>query len=353
MLSFCPEPIEDELLYGLVGRWFIQSGFKSWRKFLIAAFGTRPTLSSREVIVSLALRSAHAEVASTSLAAEQLTVLPFHRPLMKRSTYATFRTAASLKSLASVRVSPITSGATAAKDAYIQFCPFCASEQREKLGFATWLRSHNIPGVDMCLTHRSRLHNRTIPVQCASFFPVPTTGPKRYEYEFPDDDLLYSRRAFQVCTSNHEPIPIGVRHRVWRCAIQAKYGQRRLDKRHSQLLEEDLMKHPKLLQRIWRCTSDPSPIHRLVEAFTKGLDRTESMREAIVLAEVLFEDGVNGFLRDAVMSIGLNETEDEDSLFPAMSSDFSCQVKRQRPRLIQQDTISGHLRFQETLDEFT
>lgn len=328
-----------------MGRWFIQSGFKSWRKFLIAAFGTRPALLSKELIVSLALRSTHAEVASTSLAADRLTVLPFHRPLMKRSTYATFCRTASAEALASIRVSTIRSGSAGAKDAYIQFCPFCASEQREKLGFATWLRSHNIPGADFCLTHRSRLHNRTIPVQSASFFPVPTTGPKRYEYEFPDDDLLYTRRAFQVCNAIHEPISIRIRHRVWRRAIQAKYGQCRLEERHSRLLEEDLMKYPKLLQRVWRSTSDPSPIHRLVGVFTTGLEGTESMREAIILAEVLFEDGINGFLREAERSNGVNEPEDEDCLPLARSSNASCRGQSPtpmlQPRLIQQESSSG------------
>lgn len=306
MLAFCPEPIEDELLYGFAGRWFIQSGFQSWRKFFIAAFGSQADFSSPKLIHCPELRSTIGVVASSSWVAENLTLIPFYRPLLGMTTYSTFMEASTPGTIKLMR-----SGQHKGRDPEyhrLAFCPFCAADQIDRNGFATWLRSHNLPGVDMCLKHRIRLHSIQIPPASSTFIPVPNTGPKPIEREFSGKFLVYSHRSLEVCNGNHAWIPRPKRNRIWKKALKERHGAKLEFHKVIESLERDLMTHPELFRRVRGSELGRSEVGPFLN-LRSGNHSTQSMSVAIVLAEVVFEDGINGFLKAATSTDESGDTE--------------------------------------------
>jgi len=60
---------------------------------------------------------------------------------------------------------------------YRRFCTACVRADKDKFGTAYWHRSHNIPGVALCLIHDRILHESTIK----------TTGKSDWNYEVPGE----------------------------------------------------------------------------------------------------------------------------------------------------------------------
>ncbi len=54
---------------------------------------------------------------------------------------------------------------------YFRYCPICSLEQEKKLGETYWLRKHQLPCIDVCLTHQCELIDSKIPfysIRCLS-----------------------------------------------------------------------------------------------------------------------------------------------------------------------------------------
>jgi hypothetical protein len=169
------------------------------------------------------------------------------------------------------------------------------------------MRSHNLPGVDFCVKHKIRLHNIYTVPSSASYTPVPTTKPRHNEVEFPDESLVYPRRAIEVCSGGYGLISMTMRNRTWKRAIQEKYGSKFIMFGPNQSFEKDLMNHPELYSRV-RGSKSKLPDYWTV-MLIKGDGSTQSMHDSIVLAEILFKDGIHGFLKAATC---MDESRDSD-----------------------------------------
>jgi hypothetical protein len=310
MLAFCPEPIEDEWLYGFVGRWFIQSGFQSWRKFLVAAFGRQADFSSHKVIHCPELRSTIAAVASSSWVAANLTLVPFFRPLLGFKPYSAFMNASTPGTRELMRSGQHRGHVQ--KYHWLASCPFCTKDQIDRNGFTTWLRSHNLPGVYMCLKHRIRLHRIQIIPASNTFVPVPNIYPKRNELKFSDEFLVYSRRSLEVCNGNHAWIPQQRRNEIWRQALKKKYGAELEFHQLIASFEKALMNHSELAKRVFSSKFRQLSIEQFMNSRILQ-NSTQNMSAAIVFAEVLFENGINDFLK-AATSTGENGESDNGLL---------------------------------------
>jgi hypothetical protein len=150
-MHFVPSPIDDELLYGLGGRWWKRSGLRDPEFFMRAAFG--PTFDSGSLRGSLpaALASTCGVVCTHEQALEQHTLLPFYRPFMNASLFGQLSRADSTEDQAPARAR--LRGQASITINELRYCPLCASSQVGDEGIATWLRSHNLPFVRACWLH--------------------------------------------------------------------------------------------------------------------------------------------------------------------------------------------------------
>lgn len=76
---------------------------------------------------------------------------------------------------------------------YIQYCPECVKEDREKYGETYWHRAHQIPRIRICPKHRCFLENSEIPVSSKS-------SPGLYDAENNIPNELKTR----ICTNETE-----------------------------------------------------------------------------------------------------------------------------------------------------
>lgn len=158
MMNFVPAPMEDELLYSVVGRWWKRSGFSYPDGFMRVAFGAGFDCVSVRASLPAALVSTCGSVRSHEQALEQHTVLPFYRPYMAQVMFDRLSrvgtdapTRAQLCGLASLTMNDV------------RYCPLCALRQFEEDGVAAWLRSHNLPFVQACWLHGCELVAESLP----------------------------------------------------------------------------------------------------------------------------------------------------------------------------------------------
>lgn len=155
MVGHFPSPHPDELLYSLCARFTSRVGYSSAKSVIEELFG-----DSRTAVIdfpnNLDYLSA-ALPAGSSLTVERLinqqTLFPFFSAFLpcERITQLT----------ADLRSGPgqagyMRSGVMASRiptPARLRFCPACAQEDRRQLRETYWRRTHQLPGVEVCLTH--------------------------------------------------------------------------------------------------------------------------------------------------------------------------------------------------------
>lgn len=170
MLSFFPTPYPDELLYSTLTRHHIRSGNRSFKQTLLEVLGYFPQqLCNLDLPNGLQLLISHAPAASRLNVEDFIynsTLYPFYRSfLMQHEDFL-------LKDLMRRKVrKPIFQVAKIAvteRDSdkqFLRFCSQCFEEDLQKYGEAYWHRTHQIPGVLVCLEHEKLLNNSLVPLQ--------------------------------------------------------------------------------------------------------------------------------------------------------------------------------------------
>ncbi|MCW5667827.1 MAG: TniQ family protein [Piscinibacter sp.] len=140
--------MDDELLYGVAGRWWKRSGFRDPDVFMRAAFGAGFDLVSLYGSLPAALVSACGQVRSHEETLEHHSVLPFYRPYMSQAMFG---------HLSCIGIHTPTRGRLCGQATIaltqVRYCPVCAVRQLEEDGVAAWQRSHNLPYVRACWLH--------------------------------------------------------------------------------------------------------------------------------------------------------------------------------------------------------
>lgn len=166
MLHLFPTPYPDEMLYSIVCRYHIRSG-------------NRTVQQTRSDLLSLSNENSYSYVLpsklgnfskqlpfASSLTVEQLienhTLFPYYR------SYLTYKEQTALKNfMVGKKVRSIALLAKIPKlelynPSHLKYCSLCLEEDFKIYGETYWHRSHQMPGVKICLIHDQQLLDSTV-----------------------------------------------------------------------------------------------------------------------------------------------------------------------------------------------
>jgi hypothetical protein len=170
LLRTFPTPYPDELLYSIFARHHIRSGHKNFQQTVEELLGYVPQQLYRLALpnsLSVLAKNLHPITSLTveSLVAEH-TLYSFYR------SFLTQHEAFLLKDLMRKKVgkpifqvAKITVTERDLDKQFLRFCSQCFEEDLQKYGEAYWHRTHQIPGVLVCLKHKERLNDSLVPLQ--------------------------------------------------------------------------------------------------------------------------------------------------------------------------------------------
>ena len=184
MIGFFPVIYEDELLYSQLCRYYQRTGYT---KYVFAADDLFMRLTARPVIewVNEYTPDAMAHITKSK---------PFRDVVMEHTmfpAYARFlpkeRRAAALNSLliCDGNYHNLVVNQKSETRRFLQYCPVCASKDRERYGETYWHREHQLIRVDVCPEHGCYLKESSIPLASKS-----TPGLFSAESEIPISDSV-------------------------------------------------------------------------------------------------------------------------------------------------------------------
>lgn len=160
MMTFFPQPYEDELLYSILARYHIRSGNISPKATMKELFGLNTVTSVVDLPSNIDSLIKNMPIGAKYTAEELIfnhTLYPFYSAFLPPE-----RAELVLNSMKEHRGGDIYTRAgimasSISSKQYLQFCPECIKEDREKYGEFYWHRVHQIPGVMVCPKHKELL----------------------------------------------------------------------------------------------------------------------------------------------------------------------------------------------------
>ncbi|MCB8749030.1 TniQ family protein [Rhodoferax sp. U2-2l] len=152
MIGFAPMPINDELLYSYLSRWFFLSGVLSDQVFLKTIAGRVFDASASALGCQINFNCKDSLLKNKEWISENFTLLPFSRPFLRIDK--SFEESDSFGKNSVER--PLFNNIWARRFGHqseLRCCSICVSDQNKKYHCGVWLRSHNLPGVRACTTH--------------------------------------------------------------------------------------------------------------------------------------------------------------------------------------------------------
>ena len=89
------------------------------------------------------------------------TLLPFYQPFLPSDRVSLVK---SMMEADEEKHVSVLVGLRALPKGYIRFCSHCVQEDRRQFGECYWHRVHQIPGVEVCPSHRTFLQNSSVPI---------------------------------------------------------------------------------------------------------------------------------------------------------------------------------------------
>jgi len=161
MLAYFPKAYEDELLYSMIARYSIHTGQQENQKAVIQdVFGKKTAVAIPDLPSNLEIFSKKVNPVwpvNTSTLIDNYTLANLCIPFL--SEQQAQKILSSMKSdfggNIHTRVGITASSIQANK--YFRYCPVCSIEQENSLGETYWQRKHQLPCIDVCLTHQCKL----------------------------------------------------------------------------------------------------------------------------------------------------------------------------------------------------
>lgn len=154
MPAFFPEVYPDELVYSLLARFYVKSGYLTLTYALEDLYVHRYTTPDTEFLNEFRPDMVEALIRQNSLECLALehTMFPsYGRFLPGERKKAAYQALLSMKgnfnNLLAIPKNQRGEGR------YLRYCPLCAREDRERYGETYWHRLHQIQGVDVCHRH--------------------------------------------------------------------------------------------------------------------------------------------------------------------------------------------------------
>lgn len=193
MIGIFPEPYPDELVYSVLARYAVYTGYTVYRSVAEDLFKNRLERPSVEFLNGLT------DDAFSRLTAKRCITDMIHKhtmfdyyarfaPTVKRQALMQVLSEGDIKSFAN-RVSMRTLGVH-----YIRYCPICAQEDRERYGETYWHRKHQMPEITICPLHHCQLHDSetsTSSKTTPSFVPAEIVIP-------PESEVMYAENPLEI-----------------------------------------------------------------------------------------------------------------------------------------------------------
>lgn len=206
MIGFFPEPLPDELFFSICSRYAEMLAYPTKRTARYDLFKSKRTVVSVDFPIKLetlinVLPPGH--FLTTDRFINDHTLLPLFIPFVPAKRVSTIKKQMR-KDGANVHGS-LGVNTFSGKVKVFRYCPACIQEDRDAHGETYWHRSHHIPGINVCATHKNYLKNSEVPLRYsamrAAFVTAETTLQRAdmtavYEH---DDRLL----ALQTSLANN------------------------------------------------------------------------------------------------------------------------------------------------------
>lgn len=186
MITYFPEPYEDELAYSLFARYYMKSGYTTLRDVMDELYVNKwyraDTLFFNKLkpdVVDIITRNV-----TMQEFIERHTMFPYYARFIKKE-----RRDKAIQSMINMdgnyhNLLPIPNGI---HDRYLRYCPVCSRNDREKYGEAYWHRIHQMDGVDICPIHKCILINSSVAIGVKD-----SAGLVPAEQEIEDAQPIYS-----------------------------------------------------------------------------------------------------------------------------------------------------------------
>lgn len=166
-MLFFPTAYPDELLFSLCSRYYVRSGNISYKEALDDLFSKRSLTTS--ITLPSGISSLVKNLPPYSKIDEQQLIYGHTLYLFYTAFSPLERAKKIYEAMCSSDGMGIygLSGITASKvpqNEYLRYCPECMKEDKEKYGEYYWHRSHQISGIQCCLTHYRPLNDSRIRV---------------------------------------------------------------------------------------------------------------------------------------------------------------------------------------------
>jgi|TARA_B110000211_G_scaffold229531_1_gene287443 hypothetical protein len=167
LLAYFPKAYEDELLYSMIARYSIHTGQAANQKAVIHdVFGKKTAVAIPDLPSHLNAFSARVAVV-WSIAASSLidkhTLANLYIPFLSGQQAQLIVSSMKSNFGGNIHTRAGIAASSIKINQYFRYCPICSLEQETKLGETYWLRKHQLPCINVCLTHQCELIDSQIP----------------------------------------------------------------------------------------------------------------------------------------------------------------------------------------------
>lgn len=165
MLAFFPQVYEDELLFGILGRYHRMTGNMSFKATLSDLFGINTVCAVADLPSHLQRLSDRipGNVYNPSIFIEKHTLFPYYSPFLPIERAILIRKSMVGDEGEKLHMQTGIMASTISTPPYLRYCPDCVFEELNRVGVPYWHRIHQISGVFLCPIHESPLHNSSVP----------------------------------------------------------------------------------------------------------------------------------------------------------------------------------------------
>lgn len=294
MMKFVPPRLDDELMYGFVGRWSARSGFKTPTRFMVAAFGPTYDMGSARRSLPCEVKSSCGVALDIGAATERLTLLPFYRPFMEPALVKVLCELPPGGASKPVRLPSV--GKLSISSPVLRYCAICCERQFRTEGVLSWSRSHNLPGVSACWAHGCRLGSVRVTAPILRFVfppPSPTVMPNASQRE-----LWFATLARDRLLIGGDVLTAQQRAKAWGAVIRSRGESLRSGSFHA--AEAFVKAYPADFLIQMGVGPSVDAVAQRIRLLASGR-LTASPVFALLLSNVTHDEGIAGFMRAAAM----------------------------------------------------
>ncbi len=159
-IAYFPEIYPDELIYSVLARYYVHSGYPAYifcAEDVFVSRRVRPDVEFLNVMKPEALKALCGKMSMEELI-EKHTLFPYYARFLPwgRRNKAFMALCSMSGDYNNLLAIPKQKNG---EYRYLRYCPLCAEEDRQLYGEAYWHRSHQLAGVLVCPKHGSKLFN--------------------------------------------------------------------------------------------------------------------------------------------------------------------------------------------------